>query len=201
MIWITLYFSFYGMIFIVPLMLEHIGKSVDSVIFFLLGEPVAIIISLFLIDSKSFGRKNLTFIGMLVGAFCYFIGYLVDRNATIFVLFLCIVFTKLPFISVNPLSIELYQTHYRTMAVGFLYCIGRVGSIIMPTITLSLFEANTYLPYIGFGISMLLGSLFAYLVPYDTNDRELDLPPGEVSSVKHGLEQIKEKNEELEVLK
>mmetsp|Transcript_9975 Transcript_9975/g.8500 ORF Transcript_9975/g.8500 Transcript_9975/m.8500 type:complete len:110 (+) Transcript_9975:1119-1448(+) len=86
---------------------------------------------------------------------------------------MCRVFTKLPFISINPLSIELYQTHYRSVAMGFLEGFGRIGSVIMPAIAIKLDASSAFYPFALFSALMVGCSVSAFLCP-EPMDRQLD---------------------------
>ena len=85
------------------------------------------------------------------------------------------VFTKLPFITVNPLTTESYPTLYRTIAIGIISGVGRIGSTIMPHTTISLFDIDLFLPFLGFSIVCLIMAIATYIIPYETAGIMLDI--------------------------
>jgi hypothetical protein len=84
------------------------------------------------------------------------------------------VFTKLPFITINPLTTESYPTTYRTMAIGITSGIGRIGSTIMPIIDMHLFDADPFLPFLGFSFVCLGMAIASYKIPFETAGIILD---------------------------
>ena len=50
----------------------------------------------------------------------------------------------------------------------------RIGSVVMPWITMAAFEIDIMLPFLIFGFACFLATIASILLPYDTRGRELD---------------------------
>ena len=73
------------------------------------------------------------------------------------------------------MTTEFYPTTIRTVGLGLTSGIGRLGSSIMPVILIELLNIDTLLPILSFGLMMTLHVGAAYMLPYDTRGRQLDL--------------------------
>ena len=75
-IWFGLNFIFYGLIIVAPKVFEQVhgkdGQGLNDFIFTLLGEPLAIVIAILVIDRKGFARRNTTLYSLLLGGLFYF---------------------------------------------------------------------------------------------------------------------------------
>ncbi len=178
--WMGLSFNFFGMIFILPLIFsatqseEGSHEGVNQLFFTLFGEIPAIILSYFIIDSKRFGRKNSTCLSNLLAAIMFALAFILRHFGLLAWLILARVFTKLSFITINPLTAESYPTTYRTLALGITSGIGRIGAAFMPMFIILFFNWNIYLPLLVFGVVSLLMYYFITKIPYETLGRDLD---------------------------
>ena len=56
------------------------------------------------------------------------------------------------FITINPLTSELYPTTFRTSAIGFTSGLGRLGATLMPVIVMDTFNINVLGPFLVFAL-------------------------------------------------
>ena len=180
--WFGLSFNFFGMVFVLPFVLgssnEQSTSEKEPNIFkyflILFGELPALFIAFKIIDHKSFGRKNSTILGHVLAAIAFITAYFCKGYSFIIALVLARLGTKLSFITINPLTSELYKTNSRTLALGFISGFGRIGAVIMPIITLKLFMLDQQSPLIVFGIVSIIMGIFLWFIPYEPLGRELD---------------------------
>ena len=52
--------------------------------------------------------------------------------------------------------------------------IGRVGSCVMPVVSINLLYYNTYCPFLAYGVFGACAAVATYLLPYDTQGKYLD---------------------------
>jgi len=178
--WFGLSFNFYGMIFILPFVLggstSLVGEVSDINKFFivLFGEVPALGVAYYLLDNHMFGRKKSTIFGHVLSAVAFFIAYFCSGTPVLIFLILARLATKLSFITINPLTTELYQTHHRALALGFTSGVGRLGAVLMPVVIYALFDVNKSLPFIAFGgISVIMAIILAF-IPYEPLGTQLD---------------------------
>ena len=196
--WFGLSFNFFGMIFVLPFILGNNNEQLEtkdpSGIFkyflILFGELPALFIAYKIIDHKSFGRKNSTILGHLLATLAFITGYFCQGNALIASLILARLGTKLSFITINPLTSELYKTNYRTLALGFTSGFGRIGAVIMPMITLKLFAKDPQAPLLAFGIVSIIMAIALCFIPYEPLGRKLDESDFEEDIMKEKVREI-----------
>jgi len=194
--WFGLSFNFFGMVFILPIVINHVepsGHGVNEFFLTMLGEIPAILIAYFLIDRKSFGRKNTTLYSHILAALAFGLAYFSGINLLIILMIVARIFTKMGFISINPLTSELYPTSFRTIAVGLTSGIGRLGATIMPVVTMKVFNANAYGPFLVFGVIGIGMAIAAALIPFEPLGRQLD------NIAKSPEEELKEKDTSFEM--
>ncbi len=175
--WFGLSFNFFGMVFILPIVINSVepsGHGVNEFFLTMLGEIPAILIAYFLIDRKEFGRKNTTLYSHILAAVAFGLAYFSGINMLIVLMIIARIFTKMGFISINPLTSELYPTSFRTIAVGLTSGIGRLGATIMPVVTMSVFNANAFGPFLVFAVIGVVMAVAAALIPFEPLGRQLD---------------------------
>ena len=72
-----------------------------------------------------------------------------------------------------PYTTESFSTRSRSHGLAFCGGIGRLGSIIMPMIIFPLFQLNSYLVFVAFMASAMIG-FFSSLSGHETLNRGID---------------------------
>ena len=181
LMWFGLNFIYYGMVFILPFFLSnlesHGGRSgLLSLIITTLGETSSIVLALFLIDNPKFGRKNTIFLGFSISSIACFIAFFEDYGSSMLIPLLTIgrFFAKMCFAVIYPLTAELYPTIIRTLGVGMASSAGRIGSCLMPFISIELFYINSFAPFLLFSLLGGIAAIGTLCLPFDTRGRYLD---------------------------
>ena len=199
--WSSLNFIFYGMIFILPFILVSLDSSshkgisgLAGVVITLLGELPSIIIAMFIIDDKRFGRRNSLIISFACSSIMFIVSHQISVEYFVEALSLSRFFVKMGFAMIYPLTAEVYPTSYRTAGVGFASGVGRIGASIMPWFCMISYEYDPLGPIILFSFISVIAALASYALPFDTYGRALDLDEKKRSllheEVSHGREEI-----------
>ena len=182
LMWFTLNFAFYGMTFILPFILAKLETSqqggpqgLDGILYTIAGEVPSVLIGIYIIEKESFGRKGTTFYSALITVFLFIIASFSSVSMLIALLTIGRMFLKLSFSIMYPMTTEFYPTTIRTVGLGFTSGIGRLGSSIMPIILIELLDIDVMLPILSFGLIMSLHVFAAYMLPFDTRGKPLDL--------------------------
>jgi len=181
--WFTLNFTFYGMLFILPFILSKLEGGSESggtgglngLLYTIAGEIPSIVIALFIIEREAFGRKGTIIYANILATLIFFIAFISSTSILVPLLSVGRLFLKLNFAMIYPLTTEFYPTTIRTAGMGFASGVGRLGSAIMPYGLLRMFEISTLTPMLGFAICSAIHGVAAYLLPYDTRGKQLDL--------------------------
>lgn len=184
--WFCINFAAYGILFILPFLLDEIEKGsvinqkngLLTMFITTLGEASSGFLAYFIIEIPQFGRKNSLIISQAITAICtFFLFVLPITNNLIVIGFLTIsrFFAKVCFTFIYPLTAEIYPTIVRTMGLGSSSAFGRVSACLMPFILIKLFYINIYYPFGMIFLFSLLGILGTYMIPYDTRGRYLDV--------------------------
>jgi len=181
--WFTLNFTFYGMLFILPFILSAIeGTSsgggtggLNGLLYTIAGEIPSILIALVIIERESFGRKGTIIYSNILATLIFFIAFLSPISILVPLLSVGRLFLKLNFAMIYPLTTEFYPTTIRTAGMGFASGVGRLGSSVMPYVLLGLFDISILTPMLGFAVCSAIHGVAAYLLPYDTRGKQLDL--------------------------
>jgi MFS family permease len=180
--WFTLNFSFYGMIFILPFILSQLeGQNssgtdgLNGLLYTIAGEVPSIVIALYIVEKEAFGRKGTIIYSNIGGAIIFFLAFISPVSLLIPMLTIGRLFLKLNFAMIYPLTTEFYPTTIRTAGMGFASGVGRIGSTIMPYLLLFFYQTSVLLPVFSFAICCVIHGYCAYLLPYDTRGKQLDL--------------------------
>ena len=181
--WFTLNFTFYGMLFILPFILSKLELNnqsggtdgLNGLLVTIAGEVPSIIIALYIIEKESFGRKGTIIYANILATITFLLAYLLNGSLLIPLLTVGRLFLKLNFAMIYPLTTELYTTTIRVAGMGFASGVGRLGSAIMPYMLLGMLDAGVLVPVFGFAIFTAIHGVCAFLLPYDTRGKQLDL--------------------------
>lgn len=177
--WFSMNFVYYGMVLILPYFLSHLkdGKAallklvlittLESFTYFLIHA---------LIDHPVFGRKYLIVLGLGVSGFTSVLSFFQDLNGVILIVLFAFgrFFSKMCFAVVFSFTAELYPTPLRTLGVGYSSAFGRVGSFLMPFITLNLYYMDPFYPFLVFAFFGFLGASASHYIPRETAGTYLD---------------------------
>lgn len=180
--WFSLNFTFFGMVFILPIMLSSLenithskSSGLDGLLMTMLGELPSSFIALLIIERERFGRKNTIFYSQSVATIIFFVTFFGPNEWLIPLFTVSRAFMKLSFAIIYPLTIELYPTYARTSGFGFASGFGRLGNALGPPLLLLLFDMGLLVPAFGFGVASLIMTIAVYNLPYDTRGRALDV--------------------------
>ena len=182
--WFSNVLIYYGTIYILPLTLTKlhmmtpyeniIGANEDNavkisdLIFPSLVEVPPAILAAFLIDRKDFGRKNTLIIFFVVNGICCLFASLMISPGFIFWISCGKFCMNLLFNIIYQYTSELYPTKCRATGVAIGTSVGRIGSILMPTLCTYTGRIFVLLPFAIFGILSLLGGIITSFIKYDT---------------------------------
>ena len=181
--WFTLNFTFYGMLFILPFILSKLELSssqggtdgLNGLLITIAGEVPSIIIALYIIEKEAFGRKGTIIYANILATITFLVAYLLGGTLLIPLLTIGRLFLKLNFAMIYPLTTELYTTTIRVAGMGFASGVGRLGSAIMPYLLLRMLDIGNLVPIFGFAIFTAIHGVCAILLPYDTRGKQLDV--------------------------
>lgn len=170
---LTYGFSLYLPTILKKLELNNPVKEEQGLLVVSLAEFPALFIPILMIDRETFGRKGtFTLFSALAAALILYMYILEDRSVIILGFMWC--FCQVPSKIVPFLATEYYPTNVRAWALGFGACIGRLGALISPFMTLYLLEGSIFNLFLLYGVAMIfMGAAVAYL-PYETRGRPLD---------------------------
>jgi MFS transporter, putative metabolite:H+ symporter len=187
--WFSLNFTFFGMVFILPIMLSYLDNlhqtkstGLDGLLYTLMGELPSSFIALLIIEREAFGRKKTILYSQAAATVIFFIAFFGPNEWLIPLFTVSRAFLKLSFAIIYPLTIELYPTSARTSGFGFSSGFGRLGNALGPPLLLALFDLGLLVPALGFGIASLIMTVAVYMLPYDTRGRALDVIDNENDS-------------------
>ncbi|EGR32712.1 major facilitator superfamily protein, putative [Ichthyophthirius multifiliis] len=184
--WFTLSFMYYGVLTMMPKMMEEIEKmhpdqedknyfsDIVKLAFSTLSEIISACIASYLIEIKGLGRKNSMIICYTLQGISSIIVYIDAGSHFVFWASGCKFFLSMSFIFAYQFTAEIYSTKIRTTGVGMANGIGRSGGGIMPWICMALQKTDIFLPFLLFTCLSFLTALVDFIIPYDTLGRELD---------------------------
>jgi len=185
--WFALNFTKYGLVFILPFFLNAWDQlnqqqnqkldGIKSLVLTTLGEGFSGIFGYYLVDSPSFGRKYSIALGQLISSIFILVSYFIPLdhgNYFIFSLFIARLFIKIAFAILYPFTAEIYHTSLRTLGVGSSSAFGRIGSTLMPVISIKLFYMNMWYPFLLYFFVGMVGLMGTLILPYDTQGKHLD---------------------------
>ena len=175
--WFTLSFVYYGIIYVIPKTLNDTGSGEDSfvqVFITVLGEIPSYFIAALLVETKTFGRKLSLIVGFfLAGTFCV-LPYFFETNYFTEFMFMSKLWINFSFSVIYPFTSEVYHTKIRTTGMGVASATSRIGGMAMPIIATYTLNISPFAPYLIFGLCAFLAGFAAVLLPYDTRGKELD---------------------------
>ncbi|KAL4429721.1 hypothetical protein ABPG74_001407 [Tetrahymena malaccensis] len=190
MMWFSLSFVYYGIVFILPLMIlqmrkeegyennEAESKSMDFFGIFLacFAEIPSNILAFYTIENPKFGRKNSMIICYGICSICCILCYFnASLSGFFFFLVGCVkFFINFSFCTIFPFTAEVYITALRTTGIGVNNSVCRFGGVIMPWISILLLEVGVTGPFIAFAIISALSAISAYTIEKDTTNINLD---------------------------
>lgn len=123
-----------------------------------------------------FGRKKIIVIPCFIGSVaCIIIGFISRNSSTIAVRVTLGMLSKLlistSFDAIYTWSVEIYPTSIRSVGMGYLQIVSRIGAASSPWVAKSLQPINMSLPFYVMGGLTLLSSLLCCLLP-ETKGRE-----------------------------
>lgn len=196
-LWFTLNFSFYGMTFILPFILAGLetatgGQSTSGLAGMALtifGEVPSLVIGLYIIEKKSFGRKGTIIYSSIITCVLFLLAFIGPLSTFIPLLSIGRMLLKLNFAIMFPLCTELYPTTIRTAGVGFTAGLGRLGAALMPYVLIDMLDISMFFPIFVFSLCAAINAFAAIMLPYDTTGRHLDLLEDEEDAKKSSMKQ------------
>lgn len=179
--WFAQTLTYYGITYILPTTLSNLnlsdgtdGNDVSSVIYSCLFELPSVIIAAIIVDVKYFGRRNSLALSFLFGgAVCVLAGFKIWPGFVMWVSFAKF-FYNLAFSMNYQLTSEIYPTKARGTGLGLATAFGRIGSIIMPSISTWLGNIAILAPYWVYGGAAIFAGLGTWLIPVDTSNLQMD---------------------------
>lgn len=208
MMWLSVAFCSYGLNFILPFVLEDLGETQgtgfnpesgtgtdtpsqpqgDRNDFWRLAAPnfielPTILVGILIIEVKIFGRKNTLILCFALAFVCFLLSMILPAGSMIYFVSAARFFISLAFGVIYPFSAEVYSTKYRTVGIGMASAVGRLGTVLMPWITIHLRELATRAPFGFFALLSLLSAICGLTLPYDTTGQPLDAVANQKQSV------------------
>ena len=180
--WFVLSFTYYGIIFILPLVYsvqgsnssDTGGDNLNDLLWGIFGELPSYALTYRLIEHSTFGRKNsliLGYWGCAIACIIVFFSSGVIMNSLVF-LSKCFMMTAFTIIYIY--APEMYHTSCRTTGFGITNAASRLGASFMPWISISAFSVSPKLPFVIYAITCAIAAGVTMTMPYDTRGRELD---------------------------
>jgi len=173
-IWFLINAMYYGQLVVMPFMLGKTTKSFLGYFLTLMGEAPSIIVSLYIVDVPSLGRKNSLVLTLMISTIFHVLCYVISKKHVSFIASSARFFMKQSFAMLYPFTAESYPTLMRTIGFGWASGIGRIGATIVPFIMFSLIEYDVYSSFLLFAVFSAFGVWAAITLPFDTMGRSLD---------------------------
>lgn len=181
-VWMILSLVYYGMVYMLPLTLAAVESNGEEtseadnglwgVVLAVLSEFPSIALGYLIVERDMLGRKNSMVLGFIgSGLACLLAGLM---TSFMFWVSLARGIINCVFIIASPYTTELYSTNVRTTGLGMSSAASRIGGVIMPWITMALFQIGPTVPYVGFCAFCGIGAFCCYKMPCDTTNKELD---------------------------
>ena len=189
-LWYISSYVYYGLIYILPRMLEefhtHDKNAIVNTTNMLTAKQYDLVISDiimsccfeipsdisngFVPNIKWIGRKGAIIIGfafcVIFSIFCLLHPELMPLYASFIKFFINVSFNVL-----YIYTSEVYPTYMRSTSIGISNFFSRFGGFTTPFFNDYLFKVNTLFPYVGFLLTSLLGFFLSCALPYDTLNR------------------------------
>jgi len=179
-IWYVLSCTYDGIVFVLPTILRdlNIGKSSHSefftIFFSVLAEFPSSIISYFIIEHHSFGRKYSLIYTMALSCVSCFMAFGIGNDSFILAATSARFWLNMAWNIIYPFTTEVYPTNVRATGLGIASAFSRIGGMTMPWITIACLRIGNTGPFLIFGILCFLAMICSIKLPYDTTGMELD---------------------------
>lgn len=179
-IWFVLSFVYYGIIFILPMVYsaENVNNEQDAGLYDLFwaiaGEVPAYAFCYWMVEHPKFGRKNTLTISFVSCAIINLLAVVSDGILLNLLLFLARTFSISAFTIIYTYTTEMYHTKYRTTGHGIANAASRIGGVFMPWVSILAFRVSSRFPFVVYALCCACAAVACFLMPYDTQGRELD---------------------------
>ena len=183
--WFSLSFVYYGIIYILPTVLEGLHDGADNlwnfadILITICGEIPAYILCYYTIEEPLFGRKNSLIYSFLFGGIFGVLAFFTTGSALMSCIFMLKFFATSGFGYIYPFTAEVYHTKYRTTGLGISAGVSRIGGAAMPWISNYSYSWTPTGPFLIYGLLFMSGTVAAFFLPYDTVGKELDCMPSD----------------------
>lgn len=152
---------------------QDLNEVFDGVIYSALSEIPSPLVAVILVNLPFIGRRYGIAIGHILTGIFALMCILFNSNLVLWGSLLKFAI-NIPF-SVGYLYVtEAFPTKIRSIAIGFTNSFTRIGGIITPIISQSLFEAGYTLPYVLYCILAFAAAVVAFFLPVETYGRVLE---------------------------
>lgn len=177
LLWTILFnlnFMFFGQMALLPYILKESTHGIATILLTISGEVPVIILTYFMIENASFGRKKSILYFSLASLSTNMFTFFFKDFMLEFFMFFTRFFMKGVFACSYPLSSESYPTSFRSVGYGFAMGVGRIGACIMPFFIFPLFNWFKYADFFLFGMNSAFCVIAAFFYPFDTTGKSLD---------------------------
>ena len=179
-IWFALCLGYYGMVYILPQIVEKLHLSTQnkqddlwSITLPAIGEIPSVILGCLVVERASLGRRKSMLIGFLFGAlFCALAVF--ESHFDIWTIAARMIYNTL-FIIVSPYTTELYPTTIRATGLGMASAFSRIGGASATWFSQELLRMDVKMPFLGFSCLCLLGAFCCWMINQETTNQELDI--------------------------
>jgi Sugar (and other) transporter len=177
--WFVNTLTYNGVTFILPSVLSALNQGgnnndnsedfdIMSISYSCVSELIPILISIVIVDTKIFGRKNTMIISFFAGGLTFCLSSLQVAPGLVFWISAAKTFVGFAWSINYQFTSEIYPTVLRGRGVGISASVGKFGSIIMPYIGSLLFKVDVLLPFYMFGGLNILAGILTLSLPFDT---------------------------------
>lgn len=178
-LWIMLLFTFYGLCIVLPFTLEVEDDEpeaiVDGMIFVITLQIPGILLAIYVIEKKFFGRNTSIVIFTAALALMSSLVIVIENSIVLYLtlsLILSLAYAALCLLF--PYTAEIYETQVRLASLGFFNLISRLFSAATIQVIFILYDIDPDLPFLLFGILSALSSVLTLTLPFDTTGVPLD---------------------------
>ena len=178
-IWFVVAVVYQGMAYYLPLLLTTVEnvlvistdkKQIYEALIIICAEIPSVAIAFLFVDRS---RRNSIMTSFLIcGVACLIVFF--NEFGMVLVIAISRVAINVCFAIAIPYTTEIYPTSIRATGMGFAGACSRFGGVIMPWITISLFNINPLAPFIAYSALCLLAAYCCKHISYDTAGVDLD---------------------------
>ena len=174
-IWLMENAQYFGQLVILPFIMNQEKQSFLNYFYTILGEAPSILISFFIVDIPTFGRKNSLTISLFLAGIFHVLCYIITKSYMPALTSIARFFMKQCFAMMYPLSAEAYPTPLRSMGFGWCSGVGRIGAAFIPYLMFLLLEVDAYSSFLIFAVVSFIACVSSHTLPFDTCGRQLDV--------------------------